>query len=72
MPYYVFSVRPFGQIEKRAEHAGFRDASAQAKTMRQALVPGGDERIQVMFAETEDDAIALLCQPREGGPSGDD
>ena len=34
MPYYLFSIRSFGRIEKRGEHSGFREASAAAKLMR--------------------------------------
>jgi hypothetical protein len=72
MPYYVFSVRPFAQYAKRAEFDSFREASAQAKRLRAALVPGSGEQIKVMFAETEEQAVDLLCQPRSAGPSGDD
>ncbi|MBP6251977.1 MAG: hypothetical protein KA387_04430 [Rubrivivax sp.] len=72
MPYYVFSVRPFAQYEKRAEFDSFREASAQAKSLRVALVPASGEQIKVMFAETEEQAVDLLCQPRSAGPSGDD
>jgi len=71
MPYYVFSVRPFAQLSKLAEFADFRAASAQAKALRgQSLAPG--ERIKVMFAESEDMAVDLLCQVRDPGPIGDD
>jgi hypothetical protein len=37
-----------------------------------ALVPASGEQIKVMFAETEEQAVDLLCQPRSAGPSGDD
>lgn len=72
MPYYVFSVRPFAQYDRRAEFEQFRDASAHAKALRAQRAEGSDERIQVMFAATEDEAVDLLCQPRQAGPSGDD
>jgi uncharacterized protein YggE len=72
MPYYVFSVKPFAQYQNRAEFAAFREASAHAKALRQALTPGSGEQIKVMFAETEDQAVDLLCQPRVAGPVGDD
>lgn len=38
MPYYVFSVKPFGRIEKLAEFGGFKDASAHAKALRSAKI----------------------------------
>lgn len=72
MPYYVFSVKPFAQYTKLAEFDAFRDASARAKALRGQVAAGGGEQIKVMFADTEDHAVDLLCQPREAGPSGDD
>lgn len=72
MPYYLFSVRPFAQYTRRAEFDSFREASAQAKVLRAALTPGSGETIKVMFADSEDQAVDLLCQPRSAGPSGDD
>jgi len=71
MPYYVFSIRSFGRIEARGQCAGFRDASAHAKALRQGPLAEG-EQIKVMFADSEDQAIELLCQPRQAGPAGDD
>lgn len=72
MPYFVFSVRPFAQLEKCAEFASFRDASVHAKALRAAQVTGADAKIKVMFADNETLAEDLLCQIREPGPTGDD
>ncbi len=72
MPYFVFSVRPFAQIEKRAEFASFREASLHAKAMRAAQAGSADEKIKVMFADNQGIAEDLLCQIREPGPTGDD
>lgn len=72
MPYFVFSVRPFAQYELRAACPVFREASALAKQLRLDLPPGTAERIQVMFAENETQAVDLMCQPRDAGPPGDD
>jgi hypothetical protein len=72
MPYYVFSIRPVALYEKRAECAAFSEASALAKTLRLALTPGSGERIKDMFADTEEQAVDLLCQPRQAAPSGDE
>ena len=51
MPYFVFRVKPFAQIEKLAEFEAFREASSHAKTLR---ANGGETagRIKVMFAES--------------------
>jgi hypothetical protein len=72
MPYYVFAVKPFAQLEKLAEFTAFKEASAHAKTLR-AVQPGDAQaRIKVMFADSPLAAEDLLLQVREAGPSGDD
>jgi hypothetical protein len=72
MPYFVFSVRPFAQIEKLAEFDAFKPASLHAKSLRTTRPAAGDARIKVMFADNEQLAEDLLCQVREPGPTGDD
>jgi hypothetical protein len=72
MPYFVFSVRPFGQIEKLAEFGAFKEASAHAKALRKVPEAKGDARVKVMFADNAQLAEDLLCQVREAGPTGDD
>jgi hypothetical protein len=72
MPYFVFSVRPFAQIEKLAEFASFREASVHAKTLRATQAVVADAKVKVMFADNQMLAEDLLCQVREAGPSGDD
>lgn len=71
MPYYVFSVKPFAQIEKLAEFDKFSDASSHAKALR-ADRTATDGRIKVMFADHQQGAEDLLCQIRDPGPTGDD
>lgn len=72
MPYYVFHIRPLAPVERIAECDTFGEASARAKSLRAGLAPGSVERIKLMFAETEEQAVDLLCQPRAAGPSGDE
>lgn len=71
MPYFVFAIKPFGQLDKLGEHEVFKDASTQAKTLRAAQPPDAP-RIKVMFGETQLAAEDQLLQLREAGPSGDD
>lgn len=71
MPYYVFKVKPFAQIERLAVYDKFRDASTHAKALRAGLA-AADGRIKVMFADSEQLAEDLLCQIRDPGPSGDE
>lgn len=84
MPYYVFAIRPFAQLEKLGEHAAFKDASAQAKALRaaQATHAGADAgtdsghapapRIKVMFAEHQLAAEDQLLQLRDPAAQPDD
>jgi hypothetical protein len=72
MPYFVFSVRPFAQIEKLAEFAAFKEASTHAKSLRSSQAVAADAKVKVMFAGTQQLAEDLLCQVREAGPTGDD
>jgi len=73
MPYYVYAVRPFAQLEQLGEHAAFRDASQQAKALR-AAAPEADRsaQVRVMFAETALAAEDLLLQIREPRPAGEE
>lgn len=79
MPYYVFAVRGFGQLELLGEHAQFKVASAQAKALRAELggptaVAAGQPapRLQVMFGETQLAAEDQLLAVREARPEPDD
>ena len=72
MPYYIYRVKPFAQLEKLSELDTFQDASAQAKTLRAAQTADASGTIKIMFADTEFQAEDLLCQVRTPGPKGDD
>lgn len=72
MPYYVYAVRPFAQLDKLAEFSAFKEASTHAKALRAAASAGVTSRIRVMFADDPQAAEDLLLQMREAGPSGDD
>jgi len=72
MPYYVYAVKPFAQLEQLAEFTAFKEASAHAKALRTAPQADAATRIKVMFADTALAAEDLLLQVREAGPSGDE
>jgi len=72
MPYYVYAVRPFAQLEQLAEFAAFKDASAQAKALRAQQVADDRASIRVMFAATALEAEDLLLQIREPRPAGEE
>lgn len=72
MPYYVFAVKPFAQLDKLAEFDTFGAASVHAKALRAAPPADPSARIKVMFADTQIAAEDLLLQVRDPGPTGDD
>lgn len=72
MPYFVFCIRSFGRFETVGVHDAYKDASTQAKSLRSAPGAPTDTQFKVMFADNEDAAIDLLCQPRTAPPIGDE
>ena len=72
MPYYIYRVKPFTQLEKLAVFDSFNQASAHAKTSRAAQSADTPGKIKVMFAEDELQAEDLLCQVRYAPPRGDE
>lgn len=72
MPYYIYRVLPFAQLEKLAEHSAFPAASSEAKTLRSAQPANAPGKIKVIFAENELQAEDLLCQVRDPAPTGDE
>ena len=75
MPYFVYKVTtfPIKQFELAAQFDGFKDASAHAKTMRQAMTPEDKYSVKVMFGENQLQAEDVLNQEREPEPlTGED
>lgn len=73
MPYYIYKVFPFFRLEKVAEFASFKEASAHAKALRPLVAAQEQCAVKVMFAENEARAEELLTRPREPEPlTGDD
>lgn len=73
MPYYVYAVRPFFQLEQMGAHAAFAPASAQAKALRAAVSPDSGTRFRVMFADDPLAAQDLLLTVRNAQAApGDD
>lgn len=72
MPYFVYRVQPFAQLEALGQHATFADASRQAKTLRAAEPGQPPRRVRVIFAENALEAEDLLLQVRDRPPGGED
>jgi hypothetical protein len=72
MPYYVYRIGAFGQLQKLDEFDAFKAASARAKALRAAADAPPQTRVKVMFAASERLAEELLCQVREAPPPGDE
>jgi hypothetical protein len=69
MPYFLFAVKGFGQLEKLGEFTAFREASVQAKALR--AEPGAPV-IKVIFGADQITAEDTLLQIRAPQPQGDD
>ncbi len=72
MPYYIYLIKPFTQLDKLAEFASYQEASAEAKALRATQPAGARNKIKVMFADNELQAEELLCEVRTAPPKGDD
>lgn len=72
MPYYIYRIKPFSQLEQLSVFESFPDASKQAKVLRLQLDLPASDKIKVIFAEDPLKAEDLLCQVRVAGPKGDD
>ncbi len=72
MPYYIYLVKPFSQLDKLTEFATYNEASTHAKALRAQQITNAPGKIKVMFADNELQAEDLLCQVRIAPPKGDD
>lgn len=68
MPYYIYQVKPFAQLQQLAMHASFAPASNEAKVLRSKLPAESPDKVKVIFAETPEHAEDLLCQIRDPNP----
>jgi len=72
MPYYIYRVKPFAQLDQLQALDTFAEASARAKVLRLELAAGSPDKIKVIFADDTLHAEDLLTQVRVAGPKGDD
>lgn len=72
MPYFLYRVQPFAQLEALGQYATFPEASQQAKALRAAEPGQPQRRVRVIFADNALQAEDLLLQVRERPPGGDD
>jgi hypothetical protein len=69
MPYFVYEIHPMRIVKKVAQHDKFKDASAQAKEIRNKLTGADNCSIKVIFAENELHAEEMLGEVREKPPT---
>jgi len=72
MPYFIFAVRPFAQLERLGQWPTFPEASRDVRARRASEPPDSMRRIRIMFADDELTAEDLLLQVRDAPPAGDD
>lgn len=63
MPYYIYKIFPFQKVELVTEFSAFPAASEHAKTLRRDPEIISKCSIKVMFAESAEQAEALLTAP---------
>lgn len=69
MPYFIYEIHPMRIVKKVAQHDKFKDASAQAKEIRNGLTGADNYSIKVVFAENELHAEEMLGEVREKPPT---
>ncbi len=72
MPYFLYAVQPFAQLEQLGESPTFPEASRRARALRAAQPAQQNRRIRIVFADSPLAAEDLLLQVREAPPEGDD
>ncbi len=64
MPYFVFRFGPIGIPELLGQDAVYKAARARMAAARAQSVGATDERVRMVFAANEIEAIDLLTSPR--------
>lgn len=72
MPYFLYRVQPFAQLQPLGQYASFPEASRAAKEQRAAQPGEPGRRVRVIFADNALAAEDLLLQVRDAPPGGDD
>ena len=72
MPYFLYRVKPFAQLEPLGQFPTFPEASREAKALRAGEAGALQRRVRVIFADNALAAEDLLLQVREPPPGGDD
>lgn len=73
MPYFVYKILPFKQLELLQQFDSYREAKESARSARQAISPADNHAVKLIFAENALQAEDLLTQERPPEPMiGDD
>lgn len=69
MPYYVYRSGPLGIPELLGQDPGYRAAKLLLTGLRAQEPAGQGERVRMVFAANEIEAVDLLTNPRAVDPS---
>ena len=72
MPYFIYAVKPFAQLEALGQFTTFPEASSAARRLRAQAPAEHRRRIRIMFADDATAAEDLLLQVRDAPPEGDE
>lgn len=68
MPYFVYKILPFKQLELLQQFDSYREAKEFARSARQAISPADNHAVKLIFAENALQAEDLLTQERPPEP----
>lgn len=71
MPYYVYRSGPLGIPELLGQDASYRTAKRLLTGLRAQAPAGLGERVRMVFAANEIEAVDLLTNPRAVDPAGE-
>lgn len=71
MPYFVFRLGPMGIPELVATESRYRAARNQVRERRETDADQPPDRVRMVFAENEIEAVDLLVNPRPRDPAFD-
>ncbi len=64
MPYFVFKIHPGKRLELIDTHAGYQDARAHIKSLRETIGDAGDYHARMVFAKNPSEAEQLVLTER--------
>lgn len=72
MPYYIYKMHPEKEFDLVQEFDAYRPAREEVRRLRAELPADAPYTLRIIHARNPDEAVALMSQPREPRPLGED